>query len=83
MEDICFYITTSKRDTLLEWTLEFFSIYWAMLYNQYQIITPLKSEEIAQLFSKLSGYIAESVPENSSFAGFKDWFILNYNLLQN
>ena len=51
-----------------------------IIYYQYQDITPPRSEEIAQLFAKLSGYIAESVPENSSFAGFKDWFILNYNL---
>lgn len=50
-----------------------------VIYYQYQDITPPGSEKIANLFAELSGYSAENVPENSSFAGFKDWFILNYN----
>lgn len=28
----------------------------------------------------LVGYSVEDVPFNSSFAGYKDWFIQNYNL---
>ncbi|MDO5557269.1 MAG: hypothetical protein Q4G05_03395 [Clostridia bacterium] len=27
----------------------------------------------------VSGYEIENVPYNSSFAGYKDWFIQNYN----
>ena len=36
-------------------------------------------KEIAQKFSNVSGYILAEVPYNSSFAGYKDWFIQNYN----
>ncbi len=32
------------------------------------------------VFHKLVGYSVENVPYNSSFAGYKDWFIQNYNL---
>lgn len=28
----------------------------------------------------LAGYSVETVPFNSSFAGYKDWFIQDYNL---
>lgn len=49
-----------------------------VIYYQYQDITPTGSQEIAELFSRLSGYSLDQVPENSSFAGYKDWFILYY-----
>lgn len=32
------------------------------------------------IFLLLVGYSVEDVPYNSSFAGYKDWFIQNYNL---
>lgn len=50
-----------------------------VIYYQYQDQTPPRSKEIANEFAKISGYTAEEVPKNSSFAGFKDWFILYYN----
>lgn len=50
-----------------------------VIFYQYQNQTPPGSQELANTFSKLSGYSLEQVPENSSFAGYKDWFILNYN----
>lgn len=31
-------------------------------------------------FLPLAGYSVENVPFNSSFAGYKDWFIQDYNL---
>ena len=34
--------------------------------------------EIGQQFAKLTGYTLANVPYNSSFAGYKDWFIQNY-----
>ena len=34
---------------------------------------------IGQEFSKVSGYNLENTPYNSSFAGYKDWFIEQYN----
>ncbi len=50
-----------------------------VIYYQYQDQTPPNSKKIAEEFSRISGYTAEEVPKNSSFAGFKDWFILYYN----
>ena len=50
-----------------------------VIFYQYQDLTPPGSQQLAERFSKLSGYSIEQVPENSSFAGYKDWFILNYN----
>ncbi len=49
-------------------------IFWQFLdYN------PPRSREIGETLSKASGYSLEETPYNSSFAGFKDWFIQNFN----
>lgn len=49
-------------------------IYW-----KYLDYLPSRSYFIANEFSKVSGYVLSEVPYESSFAGFKDWFIQNYN----
>lgn len=49
-------------------------IYW-----DFQNINPPRGYEIGNVFAEVSGYKLENVPYNSSFAGFKDWFIQNYN----
>lgn len=50
-------------------------IYWKFLdYN------PENSYEIALEFAKSSGYSVSETPMASGYAGYKDWFILNYNL---
>lgn len=49
-------------------------IYWKFLNY-----TPPQSFEIANAFSEVSGYRVSDVPYNSSFAGYKDWFIQQYN----
>lgn len=49
-------------------------IYW-----NFQNINPPLGFEIGTYFANSSGYLLADVPYNSSFAGFKDWFILNYN----
>lgn len=49
-------------------------IYW-----NFQNINPPIGYEIGQQFARVSGYSLEEVPYNSSFAGYKDWFIQNYN----
>ena len=49
-------------------------IYWT-----FQNYNPPMAEFIGQQFSKVSGYELAEVPYNSSFAGYKDWFIQNYN----
>ena len=49
-------------------------IYW-----NFQNINPPQGYEIGAKFAKSSGYLLTGVPYNSSFAGFKDWFIQDYN----
>lgn len=48
-------------------------IYW-----NFQNINPPLGYEIGTKFAKSSGYILTDVPYNSSFAGYKDWFIQDY-----
>ena len=49
-----------------------------VIYWQYQDYTPEESFNIAQNFSRISGYAIEDTPYESSFAGYKDWFIYKY-----
>lgn len=49
-------------------------IYWKFL--DYE---PPRSREIALYFGQVSGYAVELTPEASGYAGYKDWFIQNYN----
>lgn len=48
-------------------------IYWT-----YQNMTPSESLAIARAFSEASGYEAAMVPDEAAFAGYKDWFIQEY-----
>lgn len=50
-----------------------------VIYWDFQNITPPMGRKIGEQFSRVSGYRLADVPYNSSFAGYKDWFILNYN----
>ena len=50
-----------------------------VIYYKYQDIIPPNSRQIANLFARVSGYSVEEVPAESSFAGYKDWFISYYN----
>jgi len=49
------------------------------IYCQFQNINPLHSNYIGNIFSKISGYNLTKVQFNSSFGGFKDWFIQDFN----
>lgn len=49
-------------------------IYWKFLNY-----VPNQAFEIANSFARVSGYTVADVPYESSFAGFKDWFIQTYN----
>lgn len=51
------------------------TIYWKFLNY-----LPPRSYEIGRHFSQVSGYLLENTPYTSGFAGYKDWFIQNYNL---
>jgi len=50
-----------------------------IIYWQFQDYTPQESRNIVRAFSEVSGYSPEETPYNSSFAGYKDWFIQNYS----
>ncbi|MBQ3414794.1 MAG: M14 family metallocarboxypeptidase [Clostridia bacterium] len=49
-------------------------IYW-----NFQNINPPDGYAIGRSFELASGYSLANVPYNSSFAGFKDWFIQDFN----
>ncbi len=49
-----------------------------VIYYQYGGIEVPGAEELAQRFAAVSGYAIEDVPFNSSFAGYKDWFIQEF-----
>ena len=46
-----------------------------VIYWQYGGIDVPGARELAERFASLSGYALEDTPYNSSFAGYKDWFI--------
>lgn len=48
-------------------------IYW-----QFQNYAPAEAEAIGSIFANVSGYLLTEVPYNSSFAGYKDWFLQQY-----
>ena len=50
-----------------------------IIFWQFQDYNPPNSFAIGHQFSNVSGYALEETPYNSSFAGYKDWFIQNYN----
>ena len=49
-------------------------IYW-----RYQDYNPEGAENLARRFSAASGYECVDVPSESSHAGYRDWFIKNFN----
>ncbi len=49
-------------------------IYWK--YGEY---LPPNSEEIGKRFAETSGYTLDLTPPESAYAGYKDWFIQQYN----
>ena len=51
-----------------------------VIYWKYLDFDPPRSEEIADAFAAASGYVKELTPYDSSFAGYKDWFIETYDL---
>ncbi len=50
------------------------TIYWK--YLDYE---PPRSREIAERFAALSGYAVEETPYASGHAGYKDWFIQDFD----
>ena len=50
-----------------------------VIFWQFQNYNPPNSFFIGTQLANVSRYSLESTPFNSSFAGYKDWFIQNYN----
>lgn len=50
-----------------------------VIYWRFADYEPAGSRRIAELFSDVSGYAVEDTPFASGFAGYKDWFIQDYD----
>lgn len=50
-----------------------------VIYWRYLDYEPVNSYEIAQYFGEVSGYAVEETPTESGYAGYKDWFIQEYD----
>ena len=50
-----------------------------VIYWKYVNFLPPESEYIGRRFANVSGYALDITPPESAFAGFKDWFISEYN----
>ena len=76
-ESRAMYDLTRQIDPML--TLAYHSqgevIYW-----KYLDMEPPRSREIAMKFGEVSGYLVEKTPYASGFAGYKDWFIQDFDL---
>ena len=51
-----------------------------VIYWKFQNFLPHSSKYIGMQFANISGYLLDLTPPESSWAGYKDWFIKNYNL---
>ncbi len=50
-----------------------------IIYYKFADYDPPRANEIGQALSDVSGYALEVTPESSGYAGYKDWFIQEYN----
>ena len=75
-ESLAIYNFTLKHDfrLVIAYHTQGQEIYW-----QFQNYNPPDSLKIGTKFSDSSGYLLAETPYNSSFAGYKDWFIQEYN----
>lgn len=74
-ESLAIYNFTLEHDfrLILTYHTQGKVIFW-----QFQDYAPDEAFSIGSQFANVSGYSLEKTPYNSSFAGFKDWFIQNY-----
>ena len=79
-------LTEPESLTIYDFTLEHnFSLVLAyhsqgeVIFWQFQNYNPPNAKRIGEAFARTSGYSLEETPFNSSFAGYKDWFIQTYN----
>ena len=50
-----------------------------VIYWKYLNFEPEGSRALAERFAAVSGYVCEDTPYASGFAGYKDWFIQNFD----
>ncbi|MBO5555844.1 MAG: gamma-D-glutamyl-meso-diaminopimelate peptidase, partial [Oscillospiraceae bacterium] len=50
-----------------------------VIYWRFGDFEPPQSRAIAELFSQLSSYLVDDAPFLSGFAGYKDWFLQEYD----
>lgn len=50
-----------------------------VIYWKYKDLEPARSREIALYFGRVSGYTVEETPYASGNAGYKDWYILQFD----
>lgn len=75
-ESLAMYNFTQARNfrLILAYHTQGRVIYW-----RYLDYTPLQAKEIGERFAEISGYLLEDTPYASGYAGYKDWFIQDYN----
>lgn len=75
-ESIAVYRFTKEHDfaLIIAYHTQGEVIYWK--FADYE---PEGSFAIASYFGEVSGYTVETTPESSGYAGYKDWFIQEYN----
>ena len=79
-------LTESEAIAIYNFTLQYdfklviaFHSQGEVIYWQFQNYNPPNAYNIGTKFSEASGYLLDSTPYDSSFAGYKDWFIQDYN----
>jgi g-D-glutamyl-meso-diaminopimelate peptidase len=70
---LCDFTERIDPALVIAWHSQGQVIYW-----QYGGIEVPGARELAERFAAVSGYALEDTPYNSSFAGYKDWFIQSY-----
>lgn len=75
-ESLAIYSFTLKHNfrLILAYHTQGEVIYW-----KYANFLPPESEYIGRLFANSSGYSLDLTPPESAYAGYKDWFIQEYN----
>lgn len=79
-------LTEPEAITIYNFTLQYdfklviaFHSQGEVIYWQFQNYNPTNAYNIGTKFSEASGYLLDSTPYDSSFAGYKDWFIQDFN----
>ena len=77
-ESLALYNFTLEHDfnLILAYHTQGQEIYW-----QFRNYATIEAYYIGQEFAKVSGYTLANVPYESSFAGYKDWFVQQYRRL--